>query len=538
MQSAASPTRATSSAIDARRERRPLRAWLAGGILLFLMTAAWSAAIPLMGSPDEPSHVVKAAAVARGQWSGELGPPPTDTSRPGAGTIVQLPDDFAAALALPNCFAFQPAVPASCQQDLAPAGPGTVAVETFAGQYPPLYYAAVGWPSLVLGAEASVYAMRLLSALLTAGLVTWGAYRLSTVPGNGLALWGAAAAMTPMTLFLGGTVNPQGLEIALAFSFWAACLSLVARRGVVTTSGIVHAAISGALLVNVRTSSPFWALVIVVVALVVAPSGRWRELVAHRAARWAGVAAALASVTAVAWVAVHRGVVTGGDLYPHYADLRLTLLEITGDGYGYLANMIGNFGWLDAPAPPVTMLAWYIGAGAVILAATSLSAPIRQRAGLLLLVLAVAGSPFALQIPTATNAGLIWQGRYALPIAVGVPLLAALLLGGEHAATRAALRRMLRGALVVLLVGHVAAFYWASRRYSEGLEGDLFALTPDWSSPIGYLTGTAAFAAAATALTVMVWRAVPPVPDEVSSARDAAIRSPGTVPGEHTARTP
>jgi len=77
--------------------------WALGGILLFALAAACSVATPLMASPDEPSHVVKAAAVVRGQWSGALGSEPTDGSRPGAGTIVYLPTDIAASVVLPIC---------------------------------------------------------------------------------------------------------------------------------------------------------------------------------------------------------------------------------------------------------------------------------------------------------------------------------------------------------------------------------------------------------------------------------------------------
>lgn len=170
-----SPTVAdrAGASLAAPADRRPARGpWLLAALLLLVVTAAWSLATPLMGSPDEPSHVVKAAAVARGQWSGEVGAVPTDSTRPGAATTVLVPDDYPAAILLPNCFAFQPDVPAACQQDIrAPSG-ALVPVETFAGQYPPLYYALVGWPSLLLGAEAATYAMRLVSAALTAGFVT------------------------------------------------------------------------------------------------------------------------------------------------------------------------------------------------------------------------------------------------------------------------------------------------------------------------------------------------------------------------------
>lgn len=88
------------------------------------------------------------------------------------------------------------------------------------GAVPPLHYLLVGWSSLFLGAEASIYGMRLVSAVLTAVLLTWGAFRLSQLPRRHPLTWGIAVAVTPMCLFLGATVNPQGLEIAAAFSFW------------------------------------------------------------------------------------------------------------------------------------------------------------------------------------------------------------------------------------------------------------------------------------------------------------------------------
>ncbi|TAM92892.1 MAG: DUF2142 domain-containing protein, partial [Jatrophihabitans sp.] len=148
--------------------------WVSLGLALFALQAIWSASIPLMASPDEPSHVVRAAAVAHGQWSGTLGAAPADASTPGTATTVQLPADYAQAVALPNCFAFRSDQPASCQQPVAPANGATAPVQTFAGQYPPLYYALVGWPSRFLAVEPAIYAMRLVSAALASALLVWG----------------------------------------------------------------------------------------------------------------------------------------------------------------------------------------------------------------------------------------------------------------------------------------------------------------------------------------------------------------------------
>lgn len=499
-----------------RRHHRTL--WALVGVLLFALAAAWSAATPLMASPDEPSHVVKAAAVARGQWSGTLGPEPTNRTRPGAGTTVQLPTDLAASVSLPRCYAFHSDNAADCVRKLPARTGDSVPVETFAGQYPPLYYALVGWPSLLLTGEAGLYAMRLASAAISAAMLTWGAFRLSTLLETRLALWGAVVAITPMCLFLAGTVNPAGWEIAAAFSFWAACLAIVWQPGPLGTGALVQAAVSGAVLANIRASSPFWALAIVVVAIVIACPGRLRELVRHRLAPWLGGAALVASFAAVGWILRHGDTVSSRNLYPEFANPKVTLLAVNGRGYEYLQNLIGNFGWLDTPAPPLTYVLWYLAAGALILLGLSASSRTRAKTGLVLLVGGVAAAPFILQLPIAARAGLIWQGRYALPVAVGVPLLAALLLGEQGQDVVEFLRRAFRGTLPVVVVAHIAAFYWASRRYSEGAHGHVITFSPKWSSPIGYLTGTALYAVLCIALAAIVWHGARPVRSGVDAA--------------------
>lgn len=494
--------------------------WTGIGLLVFLLCAAWAVAMPLMAAPDEPSHVLYAAAVARGQWGGELGPAAVDTSRPGAATSVDLPTDFRAAASLPNCFAFYPDEAASCQQDVAPPEPGVeVSVETFAGQYPPLYYLLVGWPSLFLDAEAAVYGMRLVSGALTAAFVAWGLYRLTRSLGRSWAAWAAAAAVTPMCLFLGASVNPQALEIASGFAFWAACLALARGASPAGRAVYVQAAVTGAVLVNSRSTGPVWALAILVVALVLAPRGRWREVLAHPAARWVGAAALLAGSTAVGWLVTHPMLPGAShELFPQYGNPVRTAAAILGHTYEYLVNMIGNFGWLDTPVPPATEIVWIGALGALLVPAVAARVRPRDRLALVLLLAGIVLAPVALQLLNATTTGLIWQGRYGLPLAVGAPLVAAAVLSGERTEARDLALRGGRLAVLAFGGGHVAAFWWASRRYAEGMDGDVVTLSPAWTSPIGYLTGVAAYAAVVAALTWIAWRAMRPAAPEAAPA--------------------
>lgn len=497
---------------SARATRRVLP-WVGLWALLTLLHATWSSAMPLMASPDEPSHVVRAAAVARGQWSGELGPPPQDGSRPGAGTLVMLPSDYAVLITLPNCIAFRPDEAADCQPEVPPATGGLVPVETFAGQYPPAYYAIVGWPSRFLGAEAAVYAMRLVSGAVAAALVTLGVVALRRALGRRGAAWAAAVALTPMTLFMGATVNPQALEISAGFAFWACLLALLLPDGRAPGWTVVATAVSGAALVSSRSTGPVWAVAALVVALVLARPGRWRTLLADRRVLAAVGVGGVAGVALVGWVVTHGGVVTGSGLFPEYANPVRTVAAITGHTYEYLLGMIGNFGWLDAPSPPVTTVVWFVAAGALLTVGVAARGPVRSRVALVLAALAVLGAPFALQLPTAADTGIIWQGRYVLPLAVGVPAVAVAVLAGQPRDVGDLLRRGARLLLPAVALAHVAAFLWAVRRYSEGMDGELLSLRPEWSSPIGYLGAVALYAVLVAVAAWPAWRALrAPVP--------------------------
>lgn len=62
----------------------------------------------------------------------------------------------------------------------------------------------------------------LCSAMLASALVTAAEWRRRS-----LAVLGVLAAATPMTLYMGGMVNPSGGEIAAGILVWTAMLSIV-----------------------------------------------------------------------------------------------------------------------------------------------------------------------------------------------------------------------------------------------------------------------------------------------------------------------
>lgn len=485
--------------------------WARFAVLLFAMTALWSFGMPLMASPDEPSHAIKAAAVARGQLDGSLSEDPVQLTEPGRATIVQVPTDLARASALADCFRFEEKEAADCAPALPEREDGLVDAKTYAGQYPPLYYLLVGWPSLVLPGAAALYGMRLVTALLSTVFLVWGLRRL-VGPGTRRGLWGALVALTPMVFFMAGTVNPNGLEITSAFAFWTATTALT--RHVPTTrptppAGLyVQAAVSGAVLVNLRTSGPVWAALIVVFALLVARPGGIRAALRAPAARWAGVVAVLASVAAVGWLLTHSDVVSTEGLHPEFAQPRLVIAVMLLSTQTFIEQTIGNFGWLDTEAPFPTVLAWFAAASALLFLAFAAPAARRAKLAVVLLAGAVILVPIALTVPTAEAAGIVWQGRYALPLALGLPLLGGLLVSPVTGDAGRLLDRVHALTIPLLALGHLTAFYWAARRYAEGADGDWLSFSPEWSSPLGFVPAVGLFSLVVAALAWETWRSL------------------------------
>lgn len=524
------------------------------GAFLMILLGSWSLAMPLMSSPDEPSHVIKAAAVTRGQLGGELGEAPKDTSVPGAPTWVLVPNDVAAADPYPNCFRFEDEDDASCIDDLPPREQESTVAPTYAGQYPPLYYALVGWPSLLLSGEAGMYAMRLVSAALCTAFLTAGAVTLRNLAPRRWQ-WGVWLALTPMALFIGGAVNPQALEITAAFSFWAAGLALVRPRvaGPPSTRLVVQLVVSGAVLVLVRTTGPVWALLAAVTLVVAARPGVLPAFVRSRQGLAATGAAVVSAVLALAWIVTHPDIVTTSGLFPEYREPRLVAFVMLLAQPAFVEQMTGNFGWLDTEAPYVTVLAWLLGVGGLLALFVVERVPNRVRAAVALAGAAFVVVPIALTIPTAEAAGIIWQGRYALPLAVGIPLLAATALQGRTQPVRSLLDRFTVLTLVLLAGGHAAAFYWGARRYAEGADGLWATFSPRWSSPIGFLPAVAAYAVVvglAAWLTVRDLRStaadadaspaaedVPPVRADTSDARPAGRARTTPLDGDTAARS-
>ncbi len=517
-----------------RGRPRWMRTWAFAFAILFGLAACWSVATPLFASVDEPAHVLRAASVAHGQSVGAPCSRQSTTSacRPdhaarGPWTLVRVPAGIAHEVGDgPTCYPFHPDVSAGCASVPSPGGArGTALMPTYVGRYPPLYYAVVGIPSLFTSRTVVLYLMRLVSGALSAAFLAAAFSAARHSRRFLLAPLGVGLAVTPMALFLSGVVNPSGLEISTAICAWSTALTLAGDPELHRSRFlIVWLALSAGVLVQTRGLSPvFLAAVVAGVALLfgVRPWRRaWDTVVAR-----AGLAfVVICSAFALAWyVLVHPTRVTpqaSGPVHEH----GLALLAAS---YHHLLwmvpQMVGFFGWLDAPAPQLTYHIWY--AALIFFGVLVVARRWYRGVGVwALLAAATVAVPVAATAHVANRLGLIGQGRDWLPLAVSLPLVGAYAArrlvppgrsGGAHRGRsggavilarlwRYAAAALSAAAMAALGVAEMGGFLRALHRYRDGLghPTHLFGHA-SWTPPLP--PGIVIVAAAALTLAWCAW---------------------------------
>lgn len=443
--------------------------------------ALWSLATPLGAAPDEPVQVIKAAAVVRGELVGRVAGAPGP-----AFARVRVPAFFGAPANRnrPACYHDRPAVPASC----APAfrrRTGEVSSWIYVARYPPLYYAIVGLPTLLGQGPWVLYLMRLVSALCSAVMLGLAAMCAICFSANRFVLVGGLVALTPMALFLGGVVNPNGLEVAAALCVWTAGSVLVLEHLAEPPPTLL--AVLGAaacVLELVRSLSPLWLAATAAVLVGIAEGPALRAFVARRAARVALAAVGAVGVLSVAWI-VCIGATSVAATGSAAGQPAAAILETSlGRSSVYLQDMVGIFGWLDTSSPLATYVCWYALVALVGLLA-AVVARRRQAYVLGLLAAAIVVVPVVACAVEAHRFGYVWQGRDTLPLAVGLPVVSGALLGRSAFARFGGRLTAIIGAVVVL--AQVGAFAEALRRYAVGTSGaDVgFLWQPAWHPPVG-----------------------------------------------------
>ncbi|MEY9861865.1 hypothetical protein ABH935_007508 [Catenulispora sp. GAS73] len=218
------------------------RTWLSAFAAFALLAVAWSLAMPPDGTTDERQHLERAYGAVTGQLLAPQGEDPL-VHRPGAAFEVPkslLPPN-ALCVYFPNYHQDESWVAraANCQHP-APTTHAKVRVVSWVGRYNPLYYLAVGGPLRFWPTMTGILLSRILAALLASAFVA-AAAMVALRTRRPLLLAALLTVLTPTTIALNSTVNPNGIEISAALLLWV-CMVDLARPGAALRASLGSAA--------------------------------------------------------------------------------------------------------------------------------------------------------------------------------------------------------------------------------------------------------------------------------------------------------
>ena len=505
-----SPTGSAAGTQAGRRARRlALSQTTRGGMgfflpvfgLLSILITLWILATPLMAYPDEPSHTIKAAAVARGQFF----PGPGESY--GHGVHVQVPS-YIANVQSQMCFPFQVTKPAGC----APAIPLddndlTIGV-TSAGLYNPFYYWLVGLPSLFMSGAPAIFAMRIVSGLLSAAFYAAGFTALSRLRHPKWPLIAATIATTPMVLFLASGINPNSLEIAASMAAFCGLVSVLenSRHLERARPGILTVGIAAATLANTRNVSLLWLLCGAIVACLLFRRADVLAIFRNRVVLAVTALTTVGIVLGIAWnFLMFRAPASAGEAPAGISNVNgevrpynafLTMMD---KSFDFAGQYIGVAGWLDAPVPQAVHMFWNMLLFGLILTVL-LVRPYRLQAAFWVAVGLLAVVPAVVQAALINTAGFIWQGRYSLPLFTIAIISAGLAMRFRPFGRRPQSRTIARILLLAGCIAHTYAFVNVLRRYVVGLQEtanwQTMFTVPGWQPPLTWEVLTLAFAAA------------------------------------------
>jgi hypothetical protein len=459
---------------------------------MLIVVATWAVGIPRFASPDEPAHVYKAYGTAHGELLGAAVPPPFPSNlREFTGP---------AALGAPDPFCLntgQPDVPASCVTTFSPR------LISSAARYPPWYYGLVGIPVAAAGQSQRVLAYRLVSAALCVALLALAmCLAKRSVRSDVVAL--QLVALTPMALFLMASVNPNAIEIAGFVAIWA-CLTRVATDVQLPPRVLILASFLSAAVVLMRPVSIVWMAGMVAIVLIGARAQRRRELFSPRLLAWAVGPTAVALVLSWLW-AVYARFEVKDDRLTNSLTLRAALRLSVDNWPEYLRETIGVLGWLDTRLPSFVYAMWI--AALVVVAVIHLrSATSRRVVAFAALVAVWLALPLVINGFTNSRAGLTYQGRYSLPIFVGVVFLPMWNDRSILRLPRLSQRWLVGAALALVVVAEVGAFWQMLRRFTVGADGKI-VLTGrlPWQPSVAPMLLIAINAVAILAVSWSAWR--------------------------------
>ena len=509
------------------------RAWPLAFLLFFLLSASWVFASPYDGAPDEVRHLVRAAGVVEGQIFAK------PATKPGLGNIGAyqtvpkgLVQGDAPATSNGYCYHWAPARSAACAPVPGGGGKTPTTVITGAGRYNPVYYAAVGEPLVRWPNWTGILLARLVSAALCAAFLASAWLSCLEWRRSRLLIAGLLVAATPAFFELTGAVNPNSLEIAAGISLAAAAIPLLldgdsphARRW------LRRAALAAIGIGQFRAIGPELIAGLMVVLLLPPSRAQVRQLWRRRSARWwsAGVVASCA--LGELWTITSKVTDIGNIAHGKYT-IGLILrseLQPTGRLLRVVEEMIDGFSYYDTKPPHLILVIWGAAIGLLLAAAFAWGTWV-ERWRLAALITGTLAIPVLFEVSNANTFGFSFQGRYILPLAVGVPMLAAFITGRSGRLTTIWQARIIRAMIVVLLPVQLLSLGYVMDRWQSGV-GPGHSLNPllgSWHPVTGSVLPLVLMTAGLIGFGWLAWRAASLAEDEhplVHGQPSAELRS-------------
>jgi hypothetical protein len=466
------------TAVRGRLRRNTALCW----VWTFAAFTVWSLATPLWTSPDAPAHDLMAYHAVR-----DLSIEPTDVYSEGVTTnaITRAPRGLVQSAQTIDCYRYQ-ATPANC---LAPPTDDEALVDFVnpAGRNMPTYYLATGWPTFFVSVPHAVWAERVAASAIAALMVAWAFGAAMTRVRKSVAVTGLVMAVTPMTMYLGGAVNPNALEIVAGLAL-AACSVVFLQDGPTWLGRVMfrHAMIAATLMVTIRMLAPVWVLAWAVAFALLATRRHWAHVLSRRGLAWTALPVA-GALFDLFWTLTSG--ITDYQAEPKYAYSLWTSLKMSQDQVESLTvlQQVGDYGWLDTPMPNgvyirVLFAVLFLGFTAFLWLST------RQMVTVGWLFLAQYALPILMQAAQLNTNGLVWQGRYTLPLTVMVPVFLMMYAAPRvRAETWPQLVRVLAWsypvAVLLLLSAHWRGLLVELRRNASGFNGPTI-LSGVWQPPL------------------------------------------------------
>ena len=246
------------------------------------------------------------------------------------------------------------------------------------------------------------------------------------------------------------------------------------------------AMVAAAVMVSIRMLAPVWVLAWAVAFALLATRRHWAHVFSARGLAWVALPVA-GAVFDVVWTLTTG--ITSYQAEPKYANGLWTNLQLSRQQieHNTLIQQIGNFGWLDTPDADVIYLRVLV---AVSSSASSRSSGCRgaRRLVVVFLFLAQYFLPVLMQAVQYNTNGLVWQGRYTLPLTVMLPMFLMLyaaprLQARTHPALVSIVAWSFPIAVLVLLSVHWQGLVVQLRRNVSGFDGPS-ALSGGWQPPL------------------------------------------------------